>query len=482
MSESRQEYVPDPRRWRVLAVLVVVLFMSLVSVSIVNVALPSIQASLNATDSELQWVLSGYALTFGVGLVSAGRAGDIFGRGPLFIAGVALFTASSIAAGFAPDPLPLNVARAFQGIGSGLLSPQAVGMIQHYFRGAERARAFGFFGAAVGVSVAVGPLLGGLLIEVAGVEQGWRWTFLVNVPVGIVGIVLAFLWIPKPLLNRNRDDAEVLPAASRDLDPVGAVLLGLAVLAVLLPFVEAEANPLVWISLPVGIAILLTWLWWESRYKRLGRSPMVDLAIFRTRSFANGSLLITLYFMGVTSVWVLVALYMQNGLGHSALESGLVGLPSAVLSAFAALWGGRNVVRYGRKVVIGGMYSAILGLVLSIGVVWLHTAGLASQWWLLLSLSFIGIAQGSVISPNQALTLAEVPLRYAGSSGGIMQTGQRIGTSVGIAVITALAFAVLSVSSWAVAFNVGFAAIIVIVTLALAVAYADLRNRTKGVR
>lgn len=482
MSESRQEYVPDPRRWRVLAVLVVVLFMSLVSVSIVNVALPSIQASLNATDSELQWVLSGYALTFGVGLVSAGRAGDIFGRGPLFIAGVALFTASSIAAGFAPDPLPLNVARAFQGIGSGLLSPQAVGMIQHYFRGAERARAFGFFGAAVGVSVAVGPLLGGLLIEVAGVEQGWRWTFLVNVPVGIVGIVLAFLWIPKPLLNRNRDDAEVLPAASRDLDPVGAVLLGLAVLAVLLPFVEAEANPLVWISLPVGIAILLTWLWWESRYKRLGRSPMVDLAIFRTRSFANGSLLITLYFMGVTSVWVLVALYMQNGLGHSALESGLVGLPSAVLSAFAALWGGRNVVRYGRKVVIGGMYSAILGLVLSIGVVWLHSAGLASQWWLLLSLSFIGIAQGSVISPNQALTLAEVPLRYAGSSGGIMQTGQRIGTSVGIAVITALAFAVLSVSSWAVAFNVGFAAIIVIVTLALAVAYADLRNRTKGVR
>lgn len=482
MSESRQEYVPDPRRWRVLAVLVVVLFMSLVSVSIVNVALPSIQASLNATDSELQWVLSGYALTFGVGLVSAGRAGDIFGRGPLFIAGVALFTASSIAAGFAPDPLPLNVARAFQGIGSGLLSPQAVGMIQHYFRGAERARAFGFFGAAVGVSVAVGPLLGGLLIEVAGVEQGWRWTFLVNVPVGIVGIVLAFLWIPKPLLNRNRDDAEVLPAASRDLDPVGAVLLGLAVLAVLLPFVEAEANPLVWISLPVGIAILLTWLWWESRYKRLGRSPMVDLAIFRTRSFANGSLLITLYFMGVTSVWVLVALYMQNGLGHSALESGLVGLPSAVLSAFAALWGGRNVVRYGRKVVIGGMYSAILGLVLSIGVVWLHSAGLASQWWLLLSLSFIGIAQGSVISPNQALTLAEVPLRYAGSSGGIIQTGQRIGTSVGIAVITALAFAVLSVSSWAVAFNVGFAAIIVIVTLALAVAYADLRNRTKGVR
>ncbi len=465
-----------------LYVLVVVLFMSLVSVSIVNVALPSIQASLSATQSELQWVLSGYALTFGVGLVAAGRAGDIFGRGPLFIAGVALFTVSSIAAGFAPDPLSLNIARAFQGIGSGLLSPQAVGMIQHYFRGAERARAFGIFGAVVGVSVAVGPLIGGLLIEAAGPEQGWRWTFLVNVPVGIIGIILAFLWIPRPLFNHNRKDETVLPTTSRDLDPVGAVLLGVAVLAILLPFVEAEAHALVWISLPVGVGILLVWLWWEQRYKRLGRSPMVDLAIFRTRSFANGSLLITLYFMGVTSVWVLVALYLQDGLGHSALDTGLMGLPSAVLSAFAALWGGRNVVRYGRMVVIGGMYSAILGLILSIGVVWLHSAGLASEWWLLLSLSFIGIAQGAVISPNQALTLAEVPLRYAGSSGGIMQTGQRIGTAVGIAVITAIAFGVLGVSNWAVAFNVGFVAIIVIVTLALVVAYADQRSRREGVR
>ena len=477
MSETHQSYTPDPRRWRVLSVLVVALFMSLIGVSIVNVALPSIQSSLNASQSELQWVLSGYALTFGVGLVLTGRAGDIFGRGPLFIAGVALFTAASIAAGFAPDPISLNIARAFQGIGSGLLSPQAVGMIQLYFRGAERARAFGVFGAAVGVSVAVGPLLGGLLIQAAGPEQGWRWTFFVNVPVGIIGIILALLWIPKPLLNRSRDSATALSTTSRDLDPVGAVLLGLAVFAVLLPFVEAEANALVWISLPIGMGIVLVWLWWERRYKRLGRSPMVDLAIFRTQSFANGSLLITLYFMGVTSVWVLVALYMQDGLGHSALESGLVGLPSSVLSVFAALWGGRNVVRYGRKVVIGGMYSAILGLVLSIGVVWLHSAGLASEWWLLPSLSFVGIAQGSVISPNQALTLAEVPLQYAGSSGGIMQTGQRIGTSVGIAVVTALAFGVLGVSNWAVAFNVGFVAIIVIVSLALIVAYVDLRHR-----
>lgn len=204
---------------------------------------------------------------------------------------------------------------------------------------------------------------------------------------------------------------------------------------------------------------------------------MVDLGVFRTPSFANGSLLITLYFMGITSVWVLVALYMQDGLGHTALESGFVGLPSSVLSAVSALWGGRNVARYGRKVVIGGIYSAILGLVLSIVVVWLHSEGLASEWWLLLSLSFVGIAQGSVISPNQTLTLADVPLQYAGSSGGIMQTGQRMGTSMGIAIITAVAFGVLASTDWVVAFSSGFAVIIGVVLLTLIVAYADLRQR-----
>ena len=476
-AENPVDEAPDPRRWRVLAVLIVALFMSLVGVSIVNVALPSIQSALHATQSELQWVLSGYALTFGVGLVTAGRAGDIYGRGPLFIAGVALFTASSVASGLAPDALSLNLARAVQGIGSGLLSPQAVGMIQHYFRGAERGRAFGIFGSAVGVSVAIGPLLGGLLIEAAGPEQGWRWTFLINIPVGIIAIILAAIWFPRPLLNRHLPADPAVPRRRPDLDPVGAVLLGLAVLAVLLPFVEAESHPAIWLSLLVGFVLVVLWLRWERRYKERGNSPMVDLAIFRTPSFANGSLLITLYFMGITSVWVLVALYMQNGLGHTALESGLVGLPSSVLSAFAALWGGRNVARYGRKVVIGGMYSAIAGLLLSMLVVWLHAGGHASEWWLLLTLSFVGVAQGCVISPNQTLTLADVPLRYAGSSGGIMQTGQRIGTSVGIAVITAVAFGVLAASNWAVAFSTGFAVIIVVVILALLIAYADLRRR-----
>lgn len=457
--------------------LLVAIFMSLVGVSIINVVLPSIQRGLDASDSELQWVLTGYALTFGVVLVAAGRAGDILGRGPLFIAGVALFTLSSIAGGLAPDPLSLNIARVLQGLGSGLLNPQAVGMIQQYFRGPERGRAYGALGSVIGVSVAIGPVIGGLIVQLAGDAQGWRWTFLVNVPVGVAAIVLALRWLPRPLRNpRERGGRSVV----RELDPVGAVLLGLAVLALLLPFVERSLGPGGWLVLPVAVVLLGVWLWWERRYRDRGHAPMVDLALFRVRSFTTGTLIAGLYFMGVTSVWVLVALYVQNGLGRSALEAGLIGMPAAVLSAFTANWSGRRVSRHGRRIVVAGICSAIVGLGLSIAVVQLVDAGRVSVWWMLLTLAFVGGAQGLVITPNQTITLGEVPLEYAGSAGGVLQTGQRIGTAMGLGVITAVAFAVLDGNGWPLAVTAGFATTAALLLVTLVVAVVDARRGTAG--
>ncbi len=466
--------------------------MSLIGVSIVNVALPSIQTSLNATQSDIQWVLSGYALTFGVVLVAAGRAGDLMGRGGLFLIGVALFTLSSIAAGLAPDAAWLNGARFVQGIGSGLLNPQGLGMIQHYFRGAERGRAFGYFGTAVGFSVAIGPVLGGVLIELGGLHLGWRLTFLVNVPIGIAVLILGLKWFPRPLIQLpSRTPAPVQrggtpgapPAARagwRSLDPIGSLLLGLAVLSFLYPFVESRSAPLTWALLPLGLLLAALWVWWERRTVSRGGSPMVDLRIFATPSFSNGVLIMALYFLGTTSVWVLVALYVQEGLDMSALQSGLFGIPAALLSSWAADWAGRRVMAYGRKIVIGGLFLALAGLGLSMGVILLQAYDLLSAWWLLLTLSFIGLAQGFVISPNQALTLMDVPLDYAGSSGAIMQTGQRIGTSVGIAMITATVFWTLDGStSWHLATATGFGVISVIIVIALAFAYKDQRDRRK---
>lgn len=476
-----RDVISDAHRWRVLWVLLVAIFMSLVGVSIVNVALPSIQEGLDASDSDAQWVLAGYALTFGVVLVAAGRAGDLMGRGGLFVLGVGVFTLASVAAGLAPNADALNAARFVQGVGSGLVNPQGVGMIQQYFRGAERGKAFGYFGSVVGVAVGIGPVLGGLLIQLGGPEIGWRLTFLVNVPVGLLCLALALRWFPRPLLRRvpAATDPDA-PKASRSLDPVGSLLLGLAVLATMFPFVEGRSSGWLWLLLPVGVLLAWVWVKWEQHYRATGRSPMVNLDIFGIRSFTNGSIIVMLYFLGMTSIWVLVAMYFQEGAGRSALQAGLVGVPSAFISAVAAHWAGSRVIRYGRKVVIGGLLFALAGLALSITVVLLRAQGLASEWWLVLSLAFIGVAQGAVISPNQTLTLADVPLDYAGSSGAVMQTGQRIGTSIGIAVITSAAFAALGVSgSWSAAIVVGFGLIALVVLVALAFAVKDQRDRMR---
>ncbi len=477
--EVKQELAASETiKWKILIVLLAAIFMSLVGVSIVNVALPSIQGSLNATQSDIQWVLSGYALTFGVILVSAGRAGDIMGRGGLFLIGTAIFTGASIAAGLAPDANSLNVARFIQGFGSGLLNPQGVGMIQQYFRGAERGRAFGYFGTMVGFSVAVGPVIGGLLIKFGGADLGWRLTFLVNVPIGILTLALGYMWFPRPLIHKPRATNNSKKSTGlSSLDPIGSVLLAIAVLAVLFPFVESEQNPYMWILLPISIFLLYMWVHWERFYAKLGYSPMVNLNIFSTKSYSNGIIIMSLYFLGMTSIWVLVALYVQYGAGLSAFATSLVGIPSALLSAYAADWSGRRVMDYGRKIVIAGLGMAMLGLLLSIVFIFTHEYFGTSIWWLLLSLGILGIGQGSVISPNQALTLADVPIEYAGSSGAIMQTGQRIGSSIGIAMITALVFAVLSSYNWSTAIAVGFAVIILVMMLALAVAVKDLNDR-----
>lgn len=464
---------------RIVLIGLVPLFMSLLSVSIINVVLPAIETDLDASSSALQWILAGYALSFGVVLVAAGRAGDVFGRGQLFMLGVGLFGLSSLGAGLAPGPLTLNISRVFMGLGSGLLNPQVVGLLQQYFHGPQRGRAFGLMGTTVGLSVAIGPVLGGVFIALFGDELGWRAAFLVNVPIAVVSLVLAKSWLPNSAwhpIAGNATGTGPAPKKDRDLDPVGVSLLGIGVLLVLLPFVESSLGWFMWLGIPLGLLTIWLWILWERRYFARGHAPMVDLNLFRIRSFSNGSIIITLYFMGVTSVWVLVAMYMQQGLGHTALAAGMIGLPAALLSAVSADVSGRFVFQIGRRLVVWGVLTCLVGLTATIVVVFLLTQGIGSEWWMLLTLCFIGAAQGMVISPNQTLTLQEVPLKYAGSAGGVLQTGQRIGTSMGLAIMTALAFAVTAVSDWNVGMIGSFGAIAVVVILAGCVGLAEVRR------
>ena len=203
---------------------------------------------------------------------------------------------------------------------------------------------------------------------------------------------------------------------------------------------------------------------------------MVELGLFKIRSFTNGTLIAGLYFMGVSSVWVLVAIYVQASQGFTALEAGLICLPAALLSAFSSHIAGRYATTLGRKLLIGGTLSALFGLLATIAVVFFEDRGNLNVWWMLLSLTFIGIAQGFIISPNQALTLMEVPVANSGSAGGLMQTSQRVGTAVGIAVITAIFYGLNHVAGYSVAMELSFVAISVLVIATLLVAIVDLRQ------
>ncbi|QPT41229.1 Spectinomycin tetracycline efflux pump [Oligella ureolytica] len=463
-AQSNAHSAIDQTRKRIIIVILSAIFMSLLSVSIVNVALPSIQSSLHAGYADLQWILAGYTLSFGIFLVGAGRAGDLFGRGALFIAGTFLFTLASIASGLATDPLHLNIARVIQGIGSGFLTPQGVGMIQQYFHGKERGWAFGLFGTTVGVSVALGPVLGGLLINLFGADLGWRLTFLINVPTGILTMTLAWLWFPRPLLAVEKLKQ---PGWFKALDPIGAIILGLAVLAILFPFVESYRSPVLWVLLPIGLVLVLLFIRWERRFEQKGFSPMVNLDLFSITTYRNGNISMCLYFLGITSIWVLVPIYLQQVLGFSAFESGLLGLPSALMVSFTAVRAGKAVGNYGIKVVIVGLAVSLIGLLFAVLAFYLNAVYNVSIWWLAVALAIFGIGQGATISPIQTLTLSEVPLNYAGSAGAVLQTGQRIGTSVGIAVITAIVFTLQPIYSWMFATMVGFGTIIAMILIAL---------------
>jgi MFS family permease len=208
---------------------------------------------------------------------------------------------------------------------------------------------------------------------------------------------------------------------------------------------------------------------------------MIDLELFRTRSFANGTMLISCFFLGSTSIWVLLALYVQEGLGFTALQAGLIGLPSAIASAISAPLVGSHVVRVGRIMVVWGIGIVLVGLLGTLLVVWLNLAFDVNIWWLLLTLGVQGVGMGMVVSPNQTLTLMDVPLQYAGSAGGVLQTGQRVGTSVGIAAITGVAFATLDLTGdWSQAFMYGLVLITAVIALAGVVGLFDLHQQKKS--
>src|SRR6266536_4321872 len=329
---------PDPRRWKALAVTLTAGFMGLLDVSIVNTALPSIQRDLDATSGSIRWVVSGYALAFGLVLVAGGRLGDAFGRRKMFLWALAGFVATSALAGAAPNETMLVLARLAQGIAAGMLTPQNSGLIQDLFRGPERGRAFGMFGAVVGISTAVGPVLGGVILAVFGDPDGWRWVFYVNVPIGAVAFGLALQLLPR---SEKRDIR-----LRSELDFIGIALLAVAVLGVLLPLVESDQGGLrrFWWLFVVAAVFGAACVRWEHALARRGRPPLLDVRLFtETRGYTAGATVGALYFCGFAGIWLVFAMFFQQGLGYTPLQSGLSVAPFALGSAVSAAVAGRLV-------------------------------------------------------------------------------------------------------------------------------------------
>lgn len=460
---------PDPNRWKALAVCLVSGFMTLLDVSIVNVALPAIQSGLHAHDNALQWIVSGYALSLGMLLVPAGRLGDARGRRPAWMLGVALFVIASAACGAAPSPTFLIVARVLQGFAGGLVTPQVSAFIQTLFAGEERGKAFGYFGSMVGISTAVGPLLGGLLIALFGVHSGWRAVFFVNLPIGVLALALGHRYLPAPAPPETGERERTA------LDALGVLLLGAAVVCVLVPFIEqrnwhSALRPALY---PVGAALLALWVVHERRYART-REPVFNLGLLRIRSYVLGMGVGLIYFAGFTGTFFILTQYLQNGLHYSALQAGLTATPFAVGGALTASLGSRQVLRRGRKLVAGGLVTVLAGFAL----VWLavhQVPGHDVAYYIAVPLLVAGLGGGLVISPNQTLSLSQVPGQRAGSAGGALQTAQRIGSSAGIAITGSVFYSSLASGhgDFAAAFRDGVVVIGCFVAAALALACAD---------
>ena len=416
--------VPDPRRWWALALLCSAYFMVILDVSIVNVALPSIQADLHFAPDDLQWVLSAYALTFGGFLLLGGRTADLLGRRRVFTGGVALFTVASLVCGLSQSAGMLIAARAVQGLGAAILSPAALSIITTTFEeGSERNKALGIWGAMGGSGAAVGVLAGGILTK----ALGWEWIFFVNVPIGVFAFFLT-----RSVVRESR-----VGSAERHFDAAGAVLITSALS--LLVYALTQANNNGWAS-ATTIGILVASAVLHAAFiavEHRSRAPLVPLGIFGRLRTLTGANVVSFLVGGLTfAMFFMLSLYMQQVLGLSALQTGTGYLAVALTAIVSAGVAQALVTRAGVKPVL------IVGVTLmGLGNVWFTQVSADGSYWIDLLPGFfaIGVGLGFSFVPLSIAALAGVQAHEAGLASGLFNTSQQIGGALGVAVFSTVA-------------------------------------------
>ncbi|WP_240482234.1 MFS transporter [Microbacterium sediminis] len=473
---------PYPHRWRTFWICAAVAAMTILDLSKVNVALPSIREVLGGGSTEIQLIVSGFVLAFGLLLVPMGRLGDQVSPKRLFLIGLVLYAATSALCALAPTPEALIVGRIAQGVAAGIQMPQVMGTLQRVFTGRERGMAFGLLGATIGLGTALGPVIGGLFVQLGDGHDGWRGIFWMNVPLALV-IAAIVVWALPDLRPQQRGRIS--------LDPVGVALFAIAVLALMVPFLfttgEPTDDPRRWWSLAVFVPALAGFVAWEARYQARGNAPLVPPGLLRIPSFRNGSLLMTAYFAGMPAIFLTTTLYLQTGLGIGALAAGATTMGFALASAASSVIGGRLVGRIGRPLVVTGLVL-VMASVAGLGLVAAFAPAGAVTWLMAGVMTLGGLGGGIVISPNQTLTLADIPPHEGGLAGSVGQLVQRIGTAVGTAVTLSLFYATVFGESGGEAQPVvyrdaylhGLLAVGACLALALVFALMDLRSRRRA--
>lgn len=409
-------------------------FTTLLDSSIVNLAVPFLARSLDASTGQVQWLLASYSLTFGLALVPAGRFGDLLGRRTLFLFGVGLFGLGSLLSGLAPATTLVIVARLVQGVGGGVISSQVLGTIQDLFDGHGRARALGAYGAAAGLAGLVGPLLGALLVTVLPMHLGWRAVVAVSAPLAAATVVVGARRLPRKLPGPGK------PERRGRVDIAGLFLLATATLAMLLPLVSAELRGAWRIgSFAVAAAALVAFAWWErDAGRRDPGSVLLSPALVRAPGFVSGTLVSTFWFGAQLAQSVVLTLFLIETLRVPALLAAAVTIPSAAAMALTASVSWRLVARLGTRMISLALAAQVLlSALLALSVPHLN-AGAAVP--LLLGVNAVsGIAGGFVDSPNRAQALQHSPDVARGVAAGFLQLAQRLSAAVCIAAVTGIA-------------------------------------------
>jgi EmrB/QacA subfamily drug resistance transporter len=413
----------DTNRWLVLVLVCIAQFMVVLDATITNVALPSIQEDVHFSQSSLQWVINGYTLVFGGFLLLGGRAGDLFGRKRIFLAGVVIFTAASLANGLSQSGGMLIVFRALQGLGAALVSPAALSIITTTFaEGEERAKALGVWSAIAAGGAAFGLLLGGILTDLL----TWEWIFFVNVPIGIVAFVLSMRSVPESLAPDRPDNVDLPGAVS--------VTAGLMVLV----FAIVKAETYGWGSgrtLALGaaaIALLVAFVVIEARAK----APLIRLSIFRSRNISGANAIMVLVMGGMFAFFFLASLYVQQVLGYSPLQAGLAFLPFT-LGIIVGAGASQSLARRMPVHLI-----ALIGLALSAsGLLLLRGAGVDGSYLgnLLPAIVPMSIGMGMTFLPLTLIATTGVTDSDAGLASGLFNTSQQVGGALGLAILSTLA-------------------------------------------